>query len=38
MARIYLRAVLTGKRTLESVPEPWRTEVEALLGIAEIEG
>ena len=31
MARIYLRLVLSGERTLESVPERWRTEVEALL-------
>ena len=31
MTPIYLRAVLAGKRTLESVPEPWRTEVKALL-------
>ena len=31
MARIYLRLVLSGERTLESVPERWRAEVEALL-------
>lgn len=38
MARIYLRLVLSGERTLESVPERWRTEVEELLGVAEVEG
>lgn len=37
MARIYLRLVLSGERTLESVPERWRTEVATLLGVAEIE-
>lgn len=31
MARIYLRLVLSGERTLESVPERWRGEVTALL-------
>ena len=31
MARIYLRMVLSGERTLESVPERWRAEVQALL-------
>ncbi len=31
MARIYLRLVLSGERTLESVPERWRAEVEAPL-------
>lgn len=31
MVRIYLRLVLSGERTLESVPERWRGEVEALL-------
>ena len=30
MARIYLRLVLSGERTLESIPERWRGEVEAL--------
>lgn len=38
MARIYLRLVLSGERTLESVPERWRTEVRALLDVAEVEG
>ncbi len=31
MTPIYLRAVLAGKRTLDSVPEPWRSEVAALI-------
>lgn len=31
MAAIYARAVRAGKRTLESVPERWRAEVEKLL-------
>lgn len=38
MARIYLRLVLSGERTLESIPDRWRTEVTTLLGVAEIEG
>lgn len=38
MARIYLRLVLSGERTLESIPERWRGEVTTLLGVAEIEG
>lgn len=38
MAHIYLRLVLSGERTLESVPERWRAEVTTLLGAAEIEG
>ena len=33
MARIYLRLVLSGERTLESVPERWRDEVTALLDV-----
>lgn len=35
MARIYYRLVVAGERTLESVPERWRTEVQALLDAAE---
>ena len=35
MARVYLRLVLSGERTLESVPERWRAEVQALLDAAE---
>ena len=31
MAKIYLRLILTGERTLESVPERWRQEVADLL-------
>ena len=31
MARIYLRLVLSGERTIESVPERWRGEVQAIL-------
>ena len=31
MARIYFRLVLSGERTLESIPERWRGEVEDLL-------
>ena len=31
MARIYLRLILSGERTIESVPERWRGEVQALL-------
>ena len=31
MARIYLRLVMSGERTLESIPERWRTEVQALM-------
>ena len=31
MARIYLRLVLTGDRSIESVPTRWRAEVEALM-------
>ena len=31
MARIYLRLMLSGERTLESIPERWRGEVQALL-------
>ena len=31
MVRIYLRLVLSGERTLESIPDRWRSEVEALL-------
>jgi hypothetical protein len=32
MAKIYARLVAAGTRTLESIPERWRAEVEALLG------
>ena len=35
MARIYARLVSEGARTLESIPERWRSEVAALLGITE---
>ena len=35
MAKIYARLVAEGARTLESVPERWRSEVAALLGITE---
>lgn len=38
MAHIYYRLVVAGERTLESVPDRWRTEVTALLDVAEIEG
>ena len=31
MAKIYLRLVLDGVRTLESVPERWRQEVADML-------
>ena len=31
MAKIYYRAVKSGKRTLESVPERWRDEVRQML-------
>ena len=31
MAKIYYRLVLSGERTLESIPERWRTEVQALM-------
>ena len=31
MAKIYYRLVLAGERTIESVPERWRAEVQALL-------
>ena len=31
MAKIYLRLILDGERTLESVPERWRQEVADLL-------
>ena len=31
MAKIYYRLILTGERTLESVPERWRQEVADLL-------
>ena len=31
MAKIYLRLVLDGERTLESVPERWRQEVADML-------
>ncbi len=31
MAKIYLRLILDGVRTLESVPERWRTEVADML-------
>lgn len=31
MAKIYLRLILAGKRTIESVPECWRQEVADLL-------
>ena len=34
MAKIYLRLVLDGVRTLESVPERWRTEVADMLTAA----
>ena len=35
MVRIYARLVAEGTRTLESIPERWRSEVAALLGITE---
>lgn len=35
MARIYARLVSEGARTLDSVPERWRAEVAALLGMTE---
>ena len=35
MARIYLRLVLSGQRTLESIPDRWRAEVQALLDGAD---
>lgn len=31
LAKIYYRAVKSGKRTLESVPERWRDEVRQML-------
>lgn len=31
MAKIYLKLILTGERTLESVPERWRPEVADML-------
>lgn len=31
MAELYARYVRAGKRTLESVPERWRADVEAIL-------
>nr|DAG63851.1 MAG TPA: hypothetical protein [Caudoviricetes sp.] len=31
MAKIYYKAVKAGTRTLESVPERWRAQVEAML-------
>lgn len=31
MAKIYLRLILNGERTLEDVPERWRNEVDTLL-------
>ena len=31
MAKIYYRLVLSGGRTLESIPERWLTEVQALM-------
>ena len=34
MAKIYLRLVLDGVRTLESVPERWRQEVADMLAAA----
>ena len=34
MARIYLRLVLSGERTLESIPERWRQEVADMLAAA----
>ena len=35
MARIYARLVAEGTRTLESIPERWRSEVAALLSLAQ---
>ena len=35
MVKIYYRLVLSGERTLESIPERWRGEVQALLDAAE---
>lgn len=32
IAQMYARQILLGARTLESVPERWRADVEALLG------
>lgn len=32
MAKLYYEAVKAGKRTLESVPKRWRSEVEEMLG------
>ena len=34
MAKIYLWLILAGERTLESVPERWRTEVADMLAAA----
>lgn len=31
MAKIYYRAIKSGKRTLESVPERWRDDVRKML-------
>lgn len=43
MAKIYYRAVVAGRRTLESVPARWRDEVRRMLDedsatVAEDEG
>ena len=35
MARIYLRLVLTGERSLKDVPATWREAVEELLTSVE---
>lgn len=35
MAALYARLVASGARALDSVPERWRAEVAALLGVTE---
>lgn len=37
MAKIYFKAVKAGKRSIESVPERWRDEVQKMID-AEKEG
>ena len=35
MAKIYARRVRNGEMTIDQVPERWRDQVRALLGISE---
>ena len=32
MAKIYYKQILSGKLTIEDVPQRWREQVEAMLG------